>query len=263
MLHQLVPYPELRGPTKFLERFVYRRMDGISCVTPHLKEHIEACGVPPARVEVLPSGVDVRLFSPGPRHELLLARWGIAASDPVILFMGTLYSFSGLDVVIRGFEKILKADPGTRLLIVGDGEDQERLKFLAGKHGITEHVILTGRQPYSLLPDIIRSSHLCINPFQLNSITRDILPTKLFQYLACGKPVLMTELPGTLPFLRGPEDGVVYCSLDNFTDMISNLLADRSRLRKLGFDALQVAHRDYDWQTIAKKFLGWVQGAMN
>jgi len=263
VLNQLVPYPALKGPTKVLERFIYRRVDGISCVTPHLKAHIEACGAPPSRVEVLPSGVDVGLFSPGQRDEALLARWGICGSDPVILFMGTLYSFSGLDVVIAGFEQILKAHAGARLLIVGDGEDQERLRFLASEHGIDKHVIFTGRQPYALLPDIIRSSDLCINPFEVNPITRNILPTKLFQYLACGKPVLMTELPGTLPFLKGPQDGVVYCSLDNFADMLRDLLGDRSRLKKLGIASLQVAHRDYDWQTIARRFAGWIQSAMN
>jgi glycosyltransferase involved in cell wall biosynthesis len=259
ILNRLVPYRILRGPTRFLEGIIYRRVDGVSCVTPHLKQYVESYGVPSARVEVLPSGVDVRLFSPGPRDDSLLARWGIGASDLVVFFMGTIYKFSGLDRVIRGFGKVLESHPRARLLIAGMGEDQERLQRLAVESGVQEQVIFTGLQPYSVLPDLIRSSDLCINPFELNAITRDILPTKLFQYLACGKPVVMTKLPGTLPFLTGAEDGVVYCSLDSFVETITALLSDRRRLDELGTNALQVARRDYDWQSIAQKLLRWIK----
>lgn len=261
ILNRLVPFSALRLPTRILEGFVYRRVQAISCVTPHLKTYVESFGVPATRVEILPSGVDVRLFSPGPRNDSLLRRWGIGPSDPVIFFMGTIYSFSGLDRVIRDFGKILTSHPKARLLIAGVGEDQERLQRLSSENGLREHVIFTGLQPYSALPDLIRSSDLCINPFELNAITRDILPTKLFQYLACGRPVLMTELPGTLPYLKGAEDGVVYATLNGIAEAISELLGDRARLTALGTNALRVARRDYDWQSIAARLVGWIERA--
>jgi glycosyltransferase involved in cell wall biosynthesis len=263
ILNRLVPFPVLRLPTRILEAFIYRRVDAISCVTPHLKDYVESYGVPPSRVEVLPSGVDTRLFSPGPRDASLLAQWGIGPSDPVIFFMGTIYAFSGLDRVIREFGKVLAKHPRARLLIAGVGEDQERLERISSEAGVREHVIFTGFQPYSVLPGLIRSSDLCINPFELNAITRDILPTKLFQYLACGKPVLMTELPGTLPFLKGAEDGVVYVSLDDFAAATADLLSDRARLDQLGRNALRVVQQDYDWQSIAHRLLGWIKRGTN
>jgi glycosyltransferase involved in cell wall biosynthesis len=259
ILNRLVPYAPLRPLTKFLEGWVYRRVDGISCVTPHLKEYVESYGIPPKDVEVLPSGVDTRLFSPGPKDEVLLSKWKIGPSDPLIFFMGTIYTFSGLDRVILDFHKIVSRHPRARLLIAGVGEDQGRLQRLATEKGLHEHVIFTGLQPYSALPGLIRSCDICINPFELNPITRDILPTKLFQYLACGKPVLMTELPGTLPFLKGAEDGVVYTSLDSFADATASLLSDRARLDELGQNALTVAQRDYDWYSIAHKLLEWIK----
>jgi glycosyltransferase involved in cell wall biosynthesis len=259
ILNRLVPFPVLRLPTRILEAFIYRRVAAVSCVTPHLKDYVESYGVPPSRVEVLPSGVDTRLFSPGPRDQSLLARWGIGSADPVVFFMGTIYSFSGLDRVIREFGQVLQNHPRARLLIAGVGEDHEKLERLSSETGLQDHVIFTGFQPYSVLPGLIRSSDLCINPFELNAITRDILPTKLFQYLACGKPVLMTELPGTLPFLKGPEDGVVYSSLEGFVAAVSALLSDRPRLDELGRNALRVAQRDYDWQSIAIRLLDWIK----
>jgi glycosyltransferase involved in cell wall biosynthesis len=258
ILNRLVPYRSLRPPTKFLEGWIYRRVDGISCVTPHLKDYIESYGILPKDVEVLPSGVDTKMFSPGPKDEVLRAKWKIGPSDPVIFFMGTIYTFSGLDRVILDFDRILKRHPGARLLVAGVGEDQERLQRLSQEKGVHEHVIFMGLQSYAALPALIRSCDICINPFELNPITRDILPTKLFQYLAVGKPVLMTELPGTLPFLKGPEDGVVYTSLESFADATSDLLSESGRLNELGRNALTVVQRDYDWYSIAHKLLEWI-----
>jgi glycosyltransferase involved in cell wall biosynthesis len=106
---------------------------------------------------------------------------------------------------------------------------------------------------YSALPDIIRSSDVCINPFELNSITRDILPTKLFQYLACSKPVVATRLPGTIPFLAGEEHGMVYCALEDLVDRVADLLDAPARCEDLGRKGVQVTRTNYEWTRIAEK----------
>jgi glycosyltransferase involved in cell wall biosynthesis len=258
ILNQLVPRP-LVPATKMLERYIYNRVDLISTVTVHLKNYVLGYGVPESRVRVLPSGVDTEMFSPGLRNNTLFRGWGIAPADPVFLFMGTIYRFSGLDHIISGFPRLLSRHPQAKLLIVGCGEDEERLKALAADAGLSGQIIFGGLQPYSALPDIIRSSDICINPFELNAITRDILPTKLFQYLACGKPVIATELPGTIPFLAGEEHGMVHCSLDAFIDEMDALLDNPSRRERLGQKGTAVAQGKYEWRCIAESMLSWMR----
>src|SRR5439155_797382 len=169
-----------------------------------------------------------------------------------ILFMGTIYKFSGLDRIIRDWRLVLSRHPNVRLLIVGCGEDEDRLKQLSIEAGMASHIVFGGLHPYSALVDIIRSSDVCINPFELNAITRDILPTKLFQYLACGKPAVATELPGTTPFLSGPEHGMVYCSLDAFTGCLAELLDSPERRERLGQRGVEVTLAKYEWKRIAE-----------
>jgi glycosyltransferase involved in cell wall biosynthesis len=252
ILNQLVPSRTLVPVTRIIERYLYNRVDAILTVTVHLKNHILSYGVPEHRVSVLPSGVDTHMFSAGPRNEELLQNWGIGPGDPVILFMGTIYKFSGLDRIIRDFPRLLSRHPRARLLIVGCGEGEEALKLSAVDSGIAGNVIFGGLHPYAALPDIIRSSDICINPFELNSITRDILPTKLFQYLACGKPVVATPLPGTMPFLAGEEHGMVYCSLDDFVDRIADLVDTPARCKELGRKGVEVTTANYEWTRIAE-----------
>jgi len=252
ILNQLVPSKVLVPVTRMMERYVYNHVDAILTVTVHLKNHVLSYGVPDRRVTVLPSGVDTTMFSGGPRNHALLRNWGIGPDDPVILFMGTIYKFSGLDRVIRDFPRLLGRHPRTKLLIVGCGESEELLKKLTLESGIAGNVVFGGLQPYSALPDIIRSSDICINPFEVNSITRDILPTKLFQYLACGKPVVATSLPGTLPFLAGEEHGMIYCSLDDFVDRIADLIDTPARCAELGRKGVEVTTANYEWKRIAE-----------
>ena len=110
-----------------------------------------------------------------------------------------------------------------------------------------------------MLPDFIRSADICVNPFELTAVTRDIMPTKLAQYLACGKPLVATELPGTLPFLPGESHGVVYTELDNFVDRLADLIDDPARCSELGRIARATAERDFDWEPIAGSLLSWME----
>jgi glycosyltransferase involved in cell wall biosynthesis len=246
--HELVP-PALSLPTRMLESVVFNQVALNVALTPLLRSYIQAYGVPDTKVRLLPSGVDTNLFSPGAsRH----------TNGPTVLFMGTIYRFSGLDRVIRDWKSLLDVFPTARLLIVGAGEDQTRLAGLAAEAGIASNVIFTGMQPYSALPDFIRSSDVCINPFELNGITEKILPTKLFQYLACGKPVVATRLPGTLPFLADEEDGVLYSDTESTVSTVAKLLANRQHCSELGTRGILAAKR-YDWTEIAKQMAAWLK----
>jgi len=255
VMHQLAPSRLLSAVTGFLERIVYKRMDGVIALTPRLKTYIQSYGVPEERVRVLPSGVDVGMFQSGEKNKAILRRWGVEADDPVILFMGTIYRFSGLDRVISDLRMLLPRYPHAKLLVVGHGEDEARLKEIAARCEVSANVIFTGLQPYADLPDIIRAADVCINPFELNSITKDILPTKLFQYLACGRPVLATELPGMLPFLPGERCGVLYSSLAEFVASLGTLLGDSEWCQRLGVAGESAMRENYQWSHIAATML--------
>jgi glycosyltransferase involved in cell wall biosynthesis len=258
--HELVPHPILVFPTKILEKIIFRSVKFNVALTPHLKQYIHACGVPDSAIRLLPSGVDAQMFSPGPPNPQLLARWGVGEHDRIVLFMGTIYRFSGLDTVIQSFDSVVAQCKNAKLLIVGAGEDEARLRGMAARTGVADKVIFTGMQPYSILPDVIRSSTVCINPFELNGITRNILPTKLFQYMTCSKPVLATSLPGTRTFLSGEEHGVVYAELSEFNQRLLELLSDENRCEQLGSQGREAASK-YDWRSIGQTMSAWLEEA--
>jgi glycosyltransferase involved in cell wall biosynthesis len=150
------------------------------------------------------------------------------------LFIGTLFDFSGLDILIRRFPDVLKEVAGAKLLIVGDGPQRSKLEKIITETGLQKQVIITGFQPYDTMPQYINMSTICINTFLVNDTTRDIFPSKIVQYLACGKAVIATRLPGMAAVIPGEEQGVVYSEdVDNMPREIVALLKSTERSRKL------------------------------
>ncbi len=168
--------------------------------------------------------------------------------------MGTLFEFSGLDILIRHFHEVLKEVPQAKLLIVGDGPQRPALEKIIAETGMQKSVIITGFQPYDTMPQYINMSTLCINTFLVNDTTRDIFPSKIVQYLACGRGVVATRLPGMAAVIEGEEQGVAYGdSADEIPGKIIALLKAPERRKKLEQAGLAYAREKHSNEKIARQ----------
>lgn len=249
VLNQLVPYPVLRPITHLLERKVYSSVDLILTLTPRLSQYVINMGASETRVKLLPPGVETGLFHPGVDCTDIRQKWDINEQDKVILFIGTLFEFSGLDAFISRFREVIREIPEAKLLIVGDGPQRLRLEKIIAELGLKKQVSITGYQPYQDMPRYINLAAVCINPFLVNKTTRDIIPTKVLQYLACGKGVVCTPLPGTKALLPPVSSGMIYASdIDEIIDKVIHLLKSpryRQQLGQAALNYIKAAH-SYD-----------------
>lgn len=251
-LNQLVPIPALQQPTKLLERKVYSKVDMILTLTPRLSQYAINLGAEESRVRVLPFPVDTNLFHPGIDCSKIRHKWGIADSEQVILYMGTLFDFSGLDGFIRLFPQILEQVPRAKLLVVGDGPQRTKLEELITKLELGEKVIITGLQPYETMPQYINLASICLLPFLITDATRDIFPGKIAQYLACARAVISTPLPGLVALISGEGQGVVYVSsADEMLKQVVSLLKTSERRRNLERAGLNYAKQVHSCEKIA------------
>ncbi|MDP3947387.1 MAG: glycosyltransferase, partial [bacterium] len=252
ILNQLVPYPALRPVTRFLEKRVYSKVDMILTLTPKLSDYVIEKGAERARVKLLPMPVDTGLFHPSTDFGEVRQQWGLNEKDRVILFIGTLFDFSGLDVLIPRFAEVIQQIPPTKLLIVGDGPQRPKLEGIIADGGLQEQVIITGFQPYQTMPRYINLAALCINTFLITEATRDIFPGKIVQYLACGKAVIATALPGMLAVIPGEEQGVVYTNnVDEMVREMVALLKSTERRQQLEGNGLNYVTRVHSHDKIA------------
>lgn len=252
IVNQLVPYAHLRYPTRILEKKLYSGADMILTLTPGLTGYVTRLGAEAKKVKLLPMPVDTKLFRPFPPPAELAQRWGIKPDDPVILYMGTLFDFSGLDLMIRQFPRIVRELPRAKLLIVGDGPQRPKLKRIIRETGMLKKVFITGFQPYDTMPQYLNLATVCVNPFLVTGATRDIFPGKIVQYLACAKAVVATPLPGLVAVTPGEEQGMVYAAKpEDMTDKLIRLLKESEYRQKLGNSGLDYVRRVHSYESIA------------
>ena len=235
ILYMLVKNPLLKKITFLLEKRVYKNADKIMVLTPKLSNYVTNMGAKEENIELLPFGVDTTFFNPNVSPKYVKEKFGIKEENKVILFMGTLFNFSGLDKYLDQFSEVIEQFPETKLLIVGGGYSLDKLrKIVVADDKLEDNVIFTGFQPYELMPQFINASNICVNPFYINDATRDIIPGKIYQYIACAKPVIATPLEGMKSMLPDENYGIVYSNLNDFGKNTIDLLNNEEKSIQIG-----------------------------
>ena len=212
ILHKLVHYPALRQATKIIEKMTYSRVDAILAITPHHAQYVINMGASESRVDLLLLPIDRDIFHPSTDCSAIQQKWGLNKEVPVIVFVGTLFEFSGLDGFIQEFPGILQQIPNARLLIVGDGPQRSTLEKIIAELGLQKYVTITGFQPYQTMPQYMNLATICINPFVVTERTEDVFPGKIIQYIACGKVTIATPSLGITTLIPDKTNGIIYAS---------------------------------------------------
>jgi glycosyltransferase involved in cell wall biosynthesis len=233
---------------KLSERYVFQNADRLST---HNKALLNYCIRLGARIEtssITVPGVDHGRFVTSDPDFHLQAQLGIDPSDKVLLFMGTIFRFSGLFELISELAPTMHSDSKLKFLILGDGEDFERLKDRVEELSLQRQVIMPGRIEYEELSAFLRLGSVGLLPFRPELATDCALPAKVFQYLACGLPTVATQLEG-LSHAVDEGDGIIFASsLYEMVSVALNLLENPQALSKLSKRGLQTISENYSWE---------------
>jgi len=251
-LHKLIPFRKFRFFGKVLESSTLRRSDVVCVINEGLKDYAVEMGAEPEKVHVVRAGIDVERFNPALDGSGVRKKFGIGEDDVVLFFMGWLYSFSGLREVAIELAKVKDDYPNLKLLIVGEGDLYSELRRIKKDYGL-QQLVLAGWQPYERIPKFIAASDVCLLPAYNNEVMRYIVPIKMYEYMACGKPVIATRLPGIIKEF-GEGNGVVY--VDEPADVVKKaveLCDDDGSIDEYGTKSRDFVER-YSWDKIADEF---------
>lgn len=174
-----------------LERFVYRRADFLLVVTEAARDNLVAKGVDPAKVAAMPHWVDEKLFAERDEGASSQVRDQYDWTDRfVVLFAGNVGLVQGLETVVRAAGHLQK-EKKILIVLVGDGNDKERLQELTNRLGLNDHVRFIDRQPMERMPDFMAASDALLVHLKQSELSRLVIPSKTLAYLAAGKPILM------------------------------------------------------------------------
>jgi colanic acid biosynthesis glycosyl transferase WcaI len=174
------------GFARSLERFLYRRADGILVICEGFRDHILRAGVPAERIAVVPDWVDTRFIHPNaPGAEFRRAHK--LDRDFLVLHIGNMGTKQKLDVALEAAAH-LRVAQGVTICLAGDGADRARLESLAQSRQL-DNVRFLPLAPRSNLPAMLAAADLLLLS-QSSAVRDSVIPSKLLTYLAAGRPVV-------------------------------------------------------------------------
>jgi teichuronic acid biosynthesis glycosyltransferase TuaH len=176
--------------------------------------------VDPERLHLIPNGVHINHYENVTDTSLPVHDPAQNWAKPVFGYTGTIH---GDRVDVNLIAAIAQIYSAATIAMVGpnllEQADQQALDQFS-------NVVFTGAQPYSELPNIMRSFDVCIVPHLVTPFTESLNPIKLWEYLAAGKPIVSTNVAGFRDF---PELLFVSQTHDDFKENLSVALsADKS-----------------------------------
>ena len=172
-----------------LERFLYRRADRIIVVTPGFIRDLLSKSVPRDKITLISNGVDVNFFKPRPAIATLAGKYGLKDRF-VVSYTGNLGLAQGIETIIDCAE-LLQDQPDIVFILVGDGVVKKRIMDSANRRGL-QNVIFIDSQPKSEISAFLSTSKVCLVPLKKTELFRITVPSKLYESMACGKPVILS-----------------------------------------------------------------------
>lgn len=176
-------------------RWAARGADGLIAVSRGLKQRLVELGIDAACVNVLRNGVDLALFRPCDRES---ARRSLGFTRPTLIAVGNLVALKRHSLMIEALAQL----PGVELVIVGEGPERAAIEKLARERGVGDRVRLLGRVQQDRLPAIYSAADILLLVSR-----QEGWPNVLLESMACGTPVIVSDLPGITDIVGAAEAG--------------------------------------------------------
>ncbi len=253
----------IASATRILEWICYRFPDFWVVPTTHIRDFLcTKYRLDPKHFLVVSNGANADIFCPMNQNDCR-DQLGLSANAKYLLFMGGFKKWHGILELIEIMPDLIHSNSNIKLLLVGEGELTSGLQARVDTLGIKENVIFCGRRPLAEMPAFINSADICLAPFfDERSPHTGLSPLKLFEYMACGKPVIASALGGLDEIFQAHDIGEVVSSSDpkKWTSTVLSLLNNTERMKICGENGRKAVLEKFNWKTISENILNYLSG---
>ena len=232
------------------EEFVYRNAKGLIALTPLLIEDIRTTYRVETPAAVAPDGVDLEQ-----------AQAPVSATPhtiPWLLYLGSLHPWKGVDTLVRAMVHVKQ--PAELHIVGGNAARIEELRALADEFDVIRRVVFHGPVEPGRRFEYIHRADICLLPLTETSIGgRYTSPLKLFEYMAAGKAIIVSDLPSMRQVLTPERDALLVPTgePEAFAQAIDRILKDKELRTCLG-DAAKTRATEFTWQRRSQTLLSFV-----
>ncbi len=217
---------------------------------PELCKHFPVFNNFRGKITYIHNGVNIERFTLGVPDATILSRYSIPLTKKIILFVGRVSSRKGVIDLVKAFSIVKKNIDEVMLLIVGKEEAKygEKVKRVIQELNIADSTLLFGPIPNKEVVEILKKCDLFVYP----SVGGEGIPRAIIEAMACGKPVVATNIAGIPEVVKNGETGFLvevgdYQSLALY---IMNILRNEELARTLGINARRLVEREFSYEVV-------------
>lgn len=245
-----------------LEQKSLHKANAVVCASNTYRKDYLTDGIPENKIVVFENVVDFEWFRSRPLNDATIAEY---ASSFVILYIGSFGARRGLDLAIRAMPPILKHVPEAKLMLVGPPaavQQAERptisfLREMVVELGLSKAVIFAGALDSSLIPTYVAVSKVGMILFNRTRHYESVVTNKLFEYMAGGKPVVVTDVGAMKRVVEEVGCGLVVPSGDSeaLAAAIVRLHDNPAMAEEMGRKGREAVEERYNVRAMSQDFL--------
>lgn len=238
-----------------LEIFIYGKADTVTVVSDRKRGKLISKGVPPSKIEIIRNGVDCGLFDPE-KHAVLEMELS-AKYNPenkfLVLYSGNFGIAQGLETILE-CANILREHIGILFVLVGDGVRKGVLLKMRDQLNL-ENVMFVETQKKELMPALVGIADVGLVVLRKCGLV-DSVPSKMFEYMAMGKPVILASEGESADVLEKSGGGVTVPPEDpqKLADTVVLFYNNMEKMKKYGYNGREYVRINYDRKWIVDKF---------
>lgn len=237
--------------------FLYRRANRIVVVTPAFKQHlIRQWRVPDEKISIVENGVEIDLFRPDP--DAIAVRRSLGFADRfLICYIGTMGMAHGLEALLAAAEQLRKSLPEAMFLLIGEGAEKERMVTLASDRQLA-NVRFIDQQSREKIPAWISAADACLVMLKKSELFKTVIPTKLLEYMACERPVIVA-VDGEARRIVEEAGAGIFVEPENTDELVKavlDLARDSEKRQSMGRSARKYIADNFSRERTAQDYLG-------
>lgn len=236
-------------PIQWLEKMINHMPLHLIASSTHMgRATQQEFGIPSQRLTTLMDGVDLDIFSPSEPDRALRASLGIEPDERLVVFIGVLTEYQGIDLLIESIPQVVKECPKAKFMIIGY-PDEERYRERARALGVDAYTIFTGKIPYADAPRYLSLAQVAVSP----KISTTEANLKLFTYMAMGLPTVVFDNPVNREILGDLGSYARFGDTADLAHTLVKLLNNEAEAQQLGAACRQKAIDDYSWLAVGRQ----------
>jgi len=245
---------------KFTEIINFKFAKKIICVTNGIKKEIQKkYKIPRVKLEVVGNGANPDVFYPRNKYQCR-NKLALLQNKFIVGFIGSLAPWRGLINLAKAVLVIKNSNPelykNLLIIIVGEGEEKKMLVELVNEYNLNCFNFLSSTE-YKNIPYFINAFDVCTVFFSRNNLKVIGSPIKLFEYLACGKPIIATDIDGINNLYKCREYIIFLPSMNpiKIAEKINYCYQHKKIIAETGKRGRKIFLERYTWSNVAKILL--------